>query len=253
MIKICALASGSNGNVYYIEYNNEAILIDAGITRRQLLIRMKEKKLNMSKVKAVFISHEHSDHIRGFRVICDRQEIPGYITSPTMQRSRKDYLPHKLKLFTPGEVVKIGEFNVHCFAKSHDAADPCSFRIEVGGKSIGVMTDIGAACDNVKNHIALCNALFLESNYDDKMLEQGPYPQYLKDRVASDKGHLSNSQAVKLIEESANGELQTIFLSHISADNNTVAVAMNAFSHLNDRYNILPTNRHAPSEIVEIQ
>ena len=149
-MKICALASGSNGNAYYIEHQGEAILVDAGITRRQLLQRMKEKKLNINIVKAVFISHEHADHIRGFRVLCDMQQIPGYISRLTRENCRPEWLPQSLVCFNSGEVIKVGRFDIHCFAKNHDAADPCSFRIEADGISIGVMTDIGAACENVR-------------------------------------------------------------------------------------------------------
>ena len=121
-MKICALASGSNGNAYYIEHQGEAILVDAGISRRQLLQRMKEKKLSISLLKGVFISHEHADHIRGFRVLCDMQKIPGYISNETMHNCRKEWLPAMLEIFHPGESLKLGNFNIHCFAKSHDAA-----------------------------------------------------------------------------------------------------------------------------------
>ena len=195
-MKICALASGSNGNAYYIEHQGEAILVDAGISRRQLLQRMKEKKLSISLLKGVFISHEHADHIRGFRVLCDMQKIPGYISNETMHNCRKEWLPAMLEIFHPGESLKLGNFNIHCFAKSHDAADPCSFRIEAGGINIGVMTDIGVSCENLKQHLSLCHAVFLESNYDEQLLQNGNYPYYLKQRVASNQGHLSNAQAV---------------------------------------------------------
>lgn len=252
MVRICALASGSNGNAYYIEHNGEAVLVDAGISRRQLIKRLKDRGLSVLRIKAVFISHEHSDHIKGFRVICDMQKIPGYISRQTMDSTRKMYLPDKVSVFAPGDTVTVGNIKVHCFAKSHDAADPCSFRVEAGGVSIGVMTDIGSPCDNVKSHLAQCHALFLESNYDEAMLETGPYPYYLKQRVASDRGHLSNKQAVALVEECANGKLQTIFLSHISADNNRPDIALKEFSSLSSRYRILPTDRHAASEIVDI-
>ncbi|MGV8826870.1 MAG: MBL fold metallo-hydrolase [Breznakibacter sp.] len=251
-MKICALASGSNGNAYYIEHQGEAILVDAGISRRQLLQRMKEKRLNIASIKAVFISHEHADHIRGFRVLCDMQKIPGYISQQTMQKCRKDYLPDKVVLFNPGDVVRMGAFEIHCFAKQHDAADPCSFRIQAGEVNVGVMTDIGASCDNVRNHLALCHAVFLESNYDEQLLQEGPYPYYLKQRVASDRGHLSNNQAVNLVENINSERLHTILLSHISADNNRPELAMNAFAHLNSRYRILPTNRYAPGDVLEI-
>ncbi len=252
MVRICALASGSNGNVYYIEHDDEAILIDAGISRRQLLHRMKDKSLDIRKVKAVFISHEHADHIRGFRVICDMQNIPGFITHATLKGSHPNYIPAKVSLFTPGDIVTVGKFEVHCFAKNHDAAEPCSFRVVAGGIGVGVMTDIGVACHNVKSQLAQCHAVFLESNYDEEMLRVGPYPLYLKNRVASERGHLSNIQAFELVSGIEESPLNTIFLSHISADNNRPEIAMNLFNPLAPRIRILPTSRHAPSDIVEV-
>ncbi len=252
MIKVCAIASGSNGNCYYIGTEHEAILIDAGISRRQIMKRMKELRLELSKVKAVFISHEHSDHIRGLRVLCDMHGIAAYLTKDTLQKAHRNYHPETSQVFKAGDVINIGGFKIHSFAKQHDAIDPVSFRVEVEGKSVGVMTDIGAACEQVHCHLQLCDIVFLESNYDEQLLDEGPYPYYLKQRVKSEHGHLSNRQAVELVEGQNGTTLKTIFLSHISADNNRVELAINAFEHLKDKYEILPTNRYAPSEIVTV-
>ncbi len=251
MIKVCALASGSNGNCYYVGTEKEAVLVDAGISRRQVMKRMKEMKLDMTKVKAVFISHEHADHIKGLRVLADLHGIDAYLTQETLQKAHKNYHPETTHVFKAGDVIKVGEIKVHTFAKKHDAVDPCSFRIEVEEQSIGVMTDIGEACNKVRKHLNACHIVFLESNYDECLLDEGPYPYHLKQRVKSGKGHLSNRQAVELVETSGSDRLKTIFLSHISADNNRVDIAMKAFEHLGNKYRILPTSRYAPSEIVE--
>lgn len=253
MIKVCALASGSNGNCYYIGTEKEAVLVDAGISRRQVMKRMKEMKLDIAKVKAVFISHEHSDHIRGLRVLSDLQGIDAYLTHATLQKAHKNYHPEITRIFEAGDVIQVGGFRVHSFAKNHDAVDPCSFRIEVEGQNIGVMTDIGEACDKVKAHLYECNIVFLESNYDERLLDEGAYPYYLKERVKSSKGHLSNRQAVELVETFGSDKLNTIILSHISADNNRVEIAMKDFEHLKNKYRILPTSRYAPAKIVEIR
>lgn len=253
MVQICALASGSNGNAYYIGNENTAVLIDAGISRRQLHKRMVEVGLKIDKIKAVFITHEHTDHIRGFRSICERQQISGYMSSRTYEDSRPIYLPSKINLFEPGDSMNVADIIVHSFAKDHDAADPCSFRIEIDGLSIGVFTDIGVANDKLKLHFSLCHAAFLEANYDEAMLWAGPYPTYIKNRVASDKGHLSNDQTVELIQSSAGEHLSTLFLSHISADNNKIDFALKAVESLNKPFKVLPTSRHKPSEVVEIK
>ncbi|TAJ05771.1 MBL fold metallo-hydrolase [Marinilabiliaceae bacterium JC017] len=249
MTEICALASGSNGNCYYIGNKDEAILIDAGISRRQVLKRMKLVGLDINKVKAVFISHEHSDHMKGVRVLSNLHQVAAYFTRETKNKCRRDHLPDKVNFFNPGEVVHIGGIAIHSFSKQHDAVDPCSFRVEVNDLQIGVMTDIGAPCDNVRQHLAMCDAVFLESNYDERLLMEGPYPYYLKQRVASEKGHLSNDQAVELIRSTANGKLKTIFLSHISGDNNRPDIALKAFEPVADKYEVIATSRLAPSEV----
>lgn len=249
MIQFCALASGSNGNCYYVGNEEEAVLIDAGISRKQVIKRMKEVKLDIAKVKAVFITHEHSDHIRGLRVLADLHQLDAYLSQQTLGKTRVHHQPSKVKVFEPGQTIEVGNIKVHSFAKKHDAIDPCSFRVELGGVSIGVMTDIGIACHNVKSHLELCDAVFLESNYDERMLDEGPYPAYLKHRVKSEKGHLSNVQALELVGKLKNAPLKTILLSHISADNNKPELALKAFQSVSDRYQVLATSRHAPSDV----
>ncbi len=252
MIEVCALASGSNGNCYYIGNETEAILIDAGISRRQILDRMKEKKLDPNKVKAVFISHEHSDHYRGAKVLSKKLSIPVYLTRVTHEKSYFTMRPTNVITFQPGEIIQIGNFSIHSFLKQHDAIEPVSFRVEYDNKNIGVFTDIGIPCDNVKLHINKCDFLFLESNYDVDMLQAGKYPYYLKQRVASDRGHLSNDQARALIEEHAGENLKTIYLSHISEDNNRGEIALDTFKSLNEKYSIKLTSRYAPCDVEQL-
>ncbi|MCU4164093.1 MBL fold metallo-hydrolase [Carboxylicivirga caseinilyticus] len=253
MIEYCALASGSNGNCYYVGNENEAVLIDAGISRKQVLKRMKEVGLKIEKVKAVLISHEHSDHIRGLRVLSDLHKIDAYLTKTTQSKTRVHHQPFKVNVFEPGDVIEVGNIKVHSFAKKHDAVDPCSFRVELNGKSIGVMTDIGTACSNVKDHLQKCHAVFLESNYDEEMLLNGPYPAHLKSRVKSDHGHLSNDQAVKVVDKLKDTPLKTILLSHISADNNRPEIALKTFQVVSDRYQIFATSRYAPTEVFRLE
>lgn len=253
MIEICALASGSNGNCYYVGNQDDAILVDAGISRRQIMKRIKERQLDASKIRAVFISHEHADHFRGVRVLSKCLNIPVYITESTYKKSWPQHRPEKIRNFSPGDVVRIGEMCIHTFLKNHDAAQPCSFRIEHNGISVGVMTDIGEPCQNVIRHFSLCNAVFLESNYDEDMLWSGPYPYYLKKRVASAYGHLSNRQAFELLKQYGSDELEVVFLSHLSAENNRPDIAMEAFKELADKYSVRLTNRYAPAEIYRIK
>lgn len=249
MIEICAVASGSNGNCYYIGNESDAVLVDAGISCRQILVRMKEKGLDPHKIKAVFISHEHSDHMKGARVLEKKLNVPVYLTARTFNTAYRNMQPAWPKFFTPGAEIQIGEFTVYPFAKNHDASEPCSFRIEHQGKNVGVFTDIGEPCENVVSHLELCDAVFLETNYDEDMLINGSYPWYLKKRIASPVGHLSNIQAVKLLRENAGAHLKCVFLSHLSAHNNTPELAYSACKELSARFEIRLTSRTTPADV----
>jgi len=160
-----------------------------------------------------------------------------------------------LNFFSPGKPVKIGNICVTPFLKSHDAVEPCSFSVSSGKKNVAVMTDIGFECENVKIHIKNADAVFLESNYDDQMLKAGFYPAYLKKRIASDIGHLSNTQAAELAVAHASTRLKHIFLSHLSANNNTPQLALGTFKHFIEQrrdltLDIMLTSREKESSLV---
>jgi phosphoribosyl 1,2-cyclic phosphodiesterase len=252
MLEICAIASGSNGNCYYIGNEKDAILIDAGISCKQILLRMESKGLNPQKLKAVFISHEHSDHMRGARVLAKRLHIPVWLTAKTYYAAYKNMQPPYPQFFTPGGELQIGEFIVHPFLKNHDAAEPCSFRVEYSGKNIGVFTDIGEACNNVTSQLTQCDVLFLETNYDEQMLTDGPYPFFLKKRISSSVGHLSNIQALELLETHGGENLKCVFLSHLSAENNTPELALTSFKTLETKFEVRLTSRYEAGEVFVI-
>ena len=251
-LEICALASGSNGNCYYIGNETEAVLVDAGLSARQLQVRLAEKQIKLSKIKAVLISHEHTDHCRGARVLSKRLHIPVYLTKKTYLALHRSVQPEVPRWFEPNFEFQLGEFSIFPFAKNHDAVEACSFRISYAGKNVGVMTDIGEPCERVKEHLAMCHAVFLESNYDEDMLRNGPYPYHLKQRVASSLGHMSNTQAFQLLSEHGGEQLQTVFLSHLSGQNNTPEKAYSVFEPLNKTYRIELTSRHGATDVVAI-
>jgi phosphoribosyl 1,2-cyclic phosphodiesterase len=252
MLTLCAIASGSNGNCYYIGNSREAILIDAGISARQTIMRMQKRDIDPDSIIAIFISHEHNDHICGARVLSKKLNIPVYITSRTFTAAYPNHKPAAPRFFIPNNEIKIGSFHVIPFSKNHDAAEPCSFRIENNGMQVGVFTDIGSACENVISNLKQCDALFLESNYDEKMLWEGRYPWPLKKRIASDHGHLSNDQAFELIMKHSDGKLKKIFLSHLSAENNTKEKAIARFQKLDNIVDIHMTSRHSAGEVIKI-
>ena len=249
MIEICALASGSNGNCYYIGNNEDALLIDAGLSFKQILKRMEAKALDPKKIRAVFITHEHGDHVRGVRGLGKKLDIPVYMTNGTYAASFRTWKPVSYIAIENNIPVEMGLFKVYPIPKNHDAAEPTSFRIEYNGYSVGVFTDIGSPCDNVKHHLKQCQALFLETNYDPQLLKEGSYPYYLKARIDSAVGHLSNIQAFELLKEHAHPDLQCVFLSHLSAENNRPELAYNQFKSLEEKFLVKLTDRFAASEL----
>lgn len=253
MVEICALASGSNGNCYYIGNKEDAILVDAGINCKQILFRMKQKGLNPSKLRGIFITHEHNDHVCGARVLGKKLDIPVYMTKGTYQSLYVTNQPLAVRYILPGQPVMLIPFIIHPILKNHDAKEPTSFRIDYQGINIGVFTDIGSPCSNVTSHLKECHALFLETNYDEKMLWEGSYPYHLKQRVASDVGHLSNLQAANLLSEHAGPSLKWVLLSHLSGENNTPQIAYDAMKHLEDRFNLVVTSRREPTEVITIE
>jgi phosphoribosyl 1,2-cyclic phosphodiesterase len=253
MIEICALASGSNGNCYYIGNEIDAVLVDAGLSTKKILTRMTEAGLDCKKIRGIFISHEHSDHVHGIRVLSNRLGVPAWFSLGTLEAIASFDRPEQLETFIPGKSVQLGTLQIHPFLKKHDAAEPCSFRIEYDDWHIGVFTDIGEPCANLIYHLRKCHALFIETNYDEKMLWEGNYPFHLKRRVASSVGHLSNIQAFELIRDHSGPELVHVFLSHLSGENNRPELAQTCFSELTDRFSIHLTSRSTFSPVCSLR
>lgn len=205
------------------------MLVDAGISCRETERRMARLGLSMSLVKAVFISHEHSDHIKGLRVLSKKYRLPVYITGPTHERSGVFLEQDLIRSFCPGEEIRIGDLTVKAFRKEHDCSDPHSFLVSGGGVTVGVLTDIGQVCQQVIGHFKQCHAAFLEANYDEAMLNEGHYPWHLKQRIRSGKGHLSNTQALELFRQHRPGFMSRLLLSHLSSENNSPQLVQRLF------------------------
>lgn len=249
---VTAIASGSNGNCYYVGDDKDAVLIDAGISCREIEQRMKRLELSIKKVRALFISHEHTDHIKGVRVLSKKYNLPVYITPKTLQNARIDLGNPNIVKLIPNEVISIGKIEVKAFPKLHDASDPQSFIVKNEKICIGVLTDIGEACQEVIRHFANCHAVFLETNYDEEMLESGSYPYFLKQRVKSRWGHLSNKQALNLLLDHGADFLSHVFLSHISKDNNHPDLLLDLFKRNTRGVNVVLTSRHEEIPVYEI-
>jgi len=217
---ITSLNSGSNGNCYYIGNDTEAVLIDAGISCRETEKRMRLLGLSMKKVKAVFISHEHIDHIKGLATLAEKYKLPVHITNITFRHSRINISKQLIKPFKAHVPVQVGDLIITGFPKQHDAEDPHSFIISCNAVTVGVFTDIGSACSHVTDHFSQCHAAFLEANYDEVLLENGRYPVFLKNRIRGGKGHLSNKQALEIFIKYRPPFMTHLLLSHLSKDNN---------------------------------
>lgn len=227
---ISSLNSGSNGNCYYIGNHTEAILIDAGISCTEVEKRLERLGLDIKNIKAVFISHEHTDHISGLRVLAKKYRLPVYITQATQRFSRVTLDKNLARSFTAHQPVVIGNLSISAFPKFHDAADPYSFMVSCGQVKVGVFTDIGTPCENLVHHFKQCHAAFLEANYDEVMLEEGRYPEFLKNRIRGGNGHLSNRQALALFTGHRPAFMSHLFLSHLSKNNNCPKLVQQLFN-----------------------
>lgn len=251
-LQIASLNSGSNGNCYYVGNDDMAVLIDAGISCRETERRMKQLQLDIMKVKAIFISHEHADHIAGMAVLSKKYQLPVYITPDTLRKCPPKIERHLIHTFSEKENICLGNLSIIPFSKSHDAHDPHSFVVSNGKINIGVFTDIGHACKNIIAHFRACHAVFLEANYDEAMLENGAYPRVLKKRIAGQKGHLSNRQALELFCQHKWEGLQLLILSHLSKENNTPEIVEKLFLKHAGATGIFVASREQASPVFQI-
>lgn len=249
---IASLNSGSNGNSYYIGNHTEAVLVDAGISCRETEKRMRRLGLSMKKLKAIFISHEHTDHIKGLGRIAEKYSLPVYITGNTCGSCGTTFNPGLATALAPHVPVQVGQLTVTAFPKHHDAADPVSFIITGNGVTIGVFTDIGMACEQVTKYFRLCHAAFLEANYDEYMLENGRYPYHLKNRIRGGKGHLSNSQALQIFTTHRPAFMTHLLLSHLSKENNDPALVKQLFDAHSNGTEVVVASRYEQSDIYHI-
>jgi len=249
---IASLNSGSNGNCYYIGNGKEAVLIDGGISCRETEKRMARLSLSLKNVRALFISHEHTDHIKGVEVIAKKHGLPVYITEKTLAGCRLMLPREQVRVFAANVPVAVGRLSVMPFAKVHDAADPHSFVIEGNGVCVGVFTDLGMACENLVHHFNRCHAAFLEANYDSNMLEYGRYPVNLKNRIRGGKGHLSNEQALKLFRFHRSEKLSHLILAHLSEENNNPELAAGIFAPHANGVNIAVASRFAETALYHV-
>lgn len=229
MTTFCTLFSGSSGNVVYLGTDQGAVLIDCGMSGRQVLDALSAAGLNPSNIRALLITHEHSDHVKGAGIISRRLNLPIYATEGTwagMESSLGELSPSHRVVIEAGESFFLNDLEVAPFSIPHDANDPVGYRIYLHGLSVAIATDLGYFSTAVRDAVTGADLVLLESNHDPELLKQNPhYPQRLKTRILGKKGHLSNMSGAEAAVHLAENGTRHLLLGHLSSENNTPDLA----------------------------
>ena len=239
-MKLFPFYSSSSGNLYCLEHNNTNILIDVGVSYKNIVSALNSINKSFDDISAILITHEHIDHVKGVSMISKKHNIPFYTCEKT-----KEYLenllndkniPSTIQTICYDKEFKINDLTISAFETSHDAAQPCGFHIKCNDKKLSFATDLGQVSDNIMNYLFNSDYIVLESNYDKTMLDFGPYPFHLKSRIKSSLGHLSNDDTANVIKQVLTNNSNSRFLiGHLSSNNNTYEIAKQTiFDELNN-------------------
>lgn len=221
MLEFSVLSSGSSGNALYLRSTTTQILLDAGISGKQLKTRMEAVGAGpFSELDAVLLTHEHIDHVRGVNQVLKNSESPVYATEGTWSQVHSEEYQSRWRSIRDGERFVIGDITVQAFSISHDAEEPVAFRFDSQDHSLAVVTDLGYMSDHIKSIIQGCHAYVLETNHDVDMLRAGRYPWSVKRRILSDKGHLSNYDSALALADLLGDFSVDVYLAHLSEENN---------------------------------
>ncbi|MBQ7614915.1 MAG: MBL fold metallo-hydrolase [Butyrivibrio sp.] len=229
-MRFTSIASGSGGNCTYVGSDNTHILVDAGVSKKRIEEGLHELELTLEDISAIFVTHEHVDHISAIRTILKKYDIPVYATEGTIKGIRYSDKKNEMadKEFIPvvaDRAVIVGDMIINPMTISHDALEPCGYRVYCGEKKIGVATDLGCYDEYIVSALSGCDAILLEANHDVRMLQTGPYPYQLKRRILGDTGHLSNEKSGELLCRLLSDKMKGIFLGHLSKENNLPELA----------------------------
>lgn len=261
-LRFISLASGSSGNCYFLGTSSYGILIDAGIGPRTIKKRLKEVGIPFEILRAVFVTHDHIDHIKSVGSLGEKHLLPIYATALVHKGIQRSYgVTEKLydskRVLEVGECVQIEDFCIEAFSVSHDASDCVGYTLTYNDKRFTIATDLGYICESAAKHISKANYLVVEANYDAQMLQNGHYPYHLKTRVSSNTGHMDNEHTGKFLSENYHDDLHTVYLCHLSKDNNTKEKAHEAVAVsysrkgivVGDHVHLYALDRTIPSEL----
>lgn len=265
-MRLMTIASGSSGNCIYVGSGNTHILIDSGISRKKIADGLAFAGLSMKDISAVFVTHEHIDHIKGLGVISRKDSIPIYSTKGTIRGIKECSSLGEMDESLFNEInadadVFVNDLQIHPFKVSHDANEPVAYTVKCKEKKIGIATDLGFYDDYIVDNIKGSQAMLIEANHDVNLLQVGSYPYYLKQRILSNKGHLSNETSGRLIDSLLENDVKNIFLGHLSKENNydklayetvRLEIDMSDSEYRANDFDITVANRDIPSKIVEI-
>ncbi len=223
MLKYCSIGSGSSGNCHFVSYKDTNILIDAGLSGKRIITGLEEINADIEKIKGIFITHEHSDHIKGAGIMSRKLDIPIYANFKTwcgMKDKIGNIKEENMIVFDNDKTYELGELKIRPFSIPHDSEDAVGYNIYSDKEKMSIATDIGYITDNIRNNLKGSKLVVLESNYDPNMLMMGSYTYALKKRVMSDGGHLSNEEAASFCTELVEGGTESILLAHLSKENN---------------------------------
>ena len=255
MIRFSLLGSGSKGNALFISSAKTKILIDNGFSFKQLRIRVESIGESLEGLDAVFVTHEHRDHVGGIGVLSRKIDVPIYFTPVTYE-----CLPQTIgqlqtvNFFEAGDTISVGDLKLTSFSVSHDAVDPVGFAVTNGTAKIGLATDLGHAPTLVKKRLEGSNALILEANHCPVMLRKGPYPLALQQRIKSKHGHLSNSDMISLLSHLLHEDLKVVVLAHVSEENNSPENVYDMTHHLlkDHKAEFYVADQNEPTKLFEI-
>jgi len=256
-MRFCVLGSGSKGNCTLVESGDTRLLIDAGFSGKEIKRRLESVGLTIDKINALLVTHEHRDHISGVGIVARQCNIPVYANDSTHMASESitGVIESRLE-FETGKTFEIGSLRIHPFRISHDTIDPVGFIITDGHGVFGYCTDTGKVTHLIRHHLKDCHGLVLEANHDQQMLQDGPYPLFLQQRVRSSQGHLANNDAGKLLQQLAGGCLHHVVLAHLSQTNNIPELALktveNELSGRNKALVLTVACQNIPSQLISV-